>query len=115
MMIFIELNLACLNIYNYSLTTKLRKFSYFLQSVVPAATVSAAAAVAATPPPRISAEEERRRMEEEERQRQEVNRQSLESAVQEKIKRQLQSVLERAEVRKFGYVHMSHFTNTYTG
>ena len=68
----------------------------FLQSSVPAATV-AAAAVAATP--RISAEEERRRIEEEERQRQEVNRQSLESAVQEKIKRQLQSVLERAQVR----------------
>ena len=90
-------------------------FNLILQSVVPAATVGAAAAVAATTS-HMSADEERRRMEEEERQRQEVNRQSLESAVQEKIKRQLQSVLERAEVRKCNtHVSQTIITNTYTG
>uniref|UniRef100_A0A1X7UNL7 UEV domain-containing protein n=2 Tax=Amphimedon queenslandica TaxID=400682 RepID=A0A1X7UNL7_AMPQE len=47
--------------------------------------------------PQMSAEEERRKKEEEERERAKENRISLESAVEDKIKRQLQNIMERAE------------------
>ena len=48
--------------------------------------------------PLLSANEERRRIEEEKERQQLVERQSLESAVEDKIKRQLQNVLGRAQV-----------------
>ena len=45
-------------------------------------------------------EEEQRRRAEEEKQKREVQRKSLETAVEDKIKRQLQNVLERAKARE---------------
>lgn len=54
----------------------------------------------------MSAEEERRKKEEEERERAKENRISLESAVEDKIKRQLQNIMERAEVMS-GDDHMT--------
>lgn len=47
----------------------------------------------------MSAEEERKRIQREEEQRLEVKRKSLESAVEHKIKQQLQNIVESAEVR----------------
>lgn len=52
----------------------------------------------ATSQPLLSAEEERKKIEEEEKERAKAKRISLESAVEDKIKRQLQSIVKRAEV-----------------
>ena len=46
----------------------------------------------------MSAEEERKRIQREEEQRLEVKRKSLESAVEHRIKQQLQTIVENAEV-----------------
>ena len=46
----------------------------------------------------MSAEEERKRIQKEEEQRMEVKRKSLESAVEHRIKQQLQTIIENAEV-----------------
>lgn len=54
----------------------------------------------------MSAEEEKRKKEEEERERTKANRISLESAVEDRIKRQLQNIMGRAEVTS----HDSHVT-----